>query len=190
MDSVSRFRQSLDFGKAAESKIAMWMIRNGWSVLPVYEKIINEGKGPQVFTPDGGVIAPDLFVFRGKMALWIEAKHKTTFTYYRNGRRWTTGIDRRHYIDYCKIDDESPWPVCLYFLHLGGKDKDTGEESPSGLFGNYLSYLRANESHQSDRMGKSGMVYWAIDSLEKLASLEQIDGEIEQEEDLLLYALS
>ena len=58
------FDQQLAFGKAAESSIARWLIGRGCSVLPVYEKIINDGKGPQVFTPSGDVIAPDLFVYK------------------------------------------------------------------------------------------------------------------------------
>jgi len=160
------FEQQLAHGKAGESKIAQWLRARGNSVLPVYEKLIDDGKGPALYMPDGMLIAPDLFVFRDRHALWVEAKHKTGFTWSREYSRWETGIDLRHYADYLKIEDSTPWPVWLMFLHDGGQAKDSGI-SPEGLFGNSLTVLRDCESHRSDRWGRSGMVYWGIDSLKR-----------------------
>lgn len=163
------FEKTLNFGKAAETAISQWFRKKGWAVLPVYEKIIDEGKGPQVFLPEGQLIAPDLLVFKSDAAIWIEAKHKTAFSWHRLTNRWVTGIDLRHYADYCRIDDCTPWPVWLLFLHEGGAAKDSlYGSSPSGLFGNKLSFLRNNENHRSTNWGKSGMVYWAITSLKKI----------------------
>lgn len=141
----------------------------------MYEKLIDEGKGPQLFTPDEGLIAPDMLAFRKAEVLWIEAKHKDAFTWHRITGRWCTGVDLRHYGDYCKVADGSPWPVWLLFLHRGGQAKDSPPESPSGLFGNTLSSLRKRENHRSDRWGRSGMVYWAIDNLHKLADLCEVE---------------
>lgn len=143
-------------------------------MLPVYEIIKNQGKGPQLYMPDGELIAPDLFVFSTNGAWWVEAKHKTAFTWHRNTGRWTTGIDLRHYEDYCKVDDLTPWPVWLLFLHEGGQAKDSPASSPSGLFGNTLMSLRAHENHRSYNWGKTGMVYWALASLKKLAELGEV----------------
>ncbi len=42
------FRRNLAYGKTAESAITLWFRRRGWAVMPVYEKLIDEGKGPQV----------------------------------------------------------------------------------------------------------------------------------------------
>jgi len=170
-----RFKEHLDFGKTAETAIAAWLRSKNYSVLPVYEKVIDEGKGPQVFLPNNvSLIAPDLLAFKTEKAIWIEAKHKTAFSWHRITNRWVTGIDLRHYIDYCKIDDLTPWPVWLLFLHRGGQAKDSPPNSPSGLFGNVLSKLRRMENHRHGNWGRTGMVYWAIDSLIKLAEYEEV----------------
>lgn len=169
------FDSQLRYGQAGESAIAMWLRKNGATVLPVYEKIMDTGKGPQLFAPDMKLIAPDMLIYNGDEVLWIEAKHKTAFSFHRITGQWVTGIDLRHYHDYCTVDDQSPWPVWLLFLHRGGQAKDSPANSPAGLFGNALKVLRCCESHRSDKWGRSGMVYWAKDSLRQLATLEAVD---------------
>ena len=154
------FKGRLAIGQAGESAIAKWLISRGNCVLPVYEKIIDEGKGPQLFTCDGCLIAPDLLAIKGHHIYWIEAKHKEAFTWYRIGRVFETGIDLRHYADYLEIASTTNIPIWLLFLHCGGKAKDS-PPSPSGLYGNDLLILSKNVSHQSDRYGSGGMIYWA-----------------------------
>lgn len=170
---------SYRYGLAAESAIARWLMRqHGYSVLPVYEKVVAEGKGPQLFTPGGEYIAPDLFAFKQQdgrpVVMWIEAKHKTAFTWHRITGRWVTGIDLKHYEHYCMVDDLMPWPVWLLFLHEGGQAKDSPADSPSGLFGRRLNELRQCENHRHSNYGRSGMVYWAVESLHKMAMLEEL----------------
>lgn len=168
------FAEQYRYGAAAESVIAVWLRSRGFAVLPVYEKIIDDGKGPHLFMPDGALIAPDLFAFKGEQALWIEAKHKTAFSWHRITSRWVTGIDLRHYEHYCQVDERTPWPVWLLFLHDGGQAKDSPPASPAGLFGNKLAVLRECENHRHDNWGRSGMVYWAVESLRLLATLEAL----------------
>lgn len=168
------FGETLKFGKVAESEIAQWLRRSGWSILPVYEKVIDEGKGPQLYTAHMELIAPDLLAFRENNVIWAEVKHKTAFSWHRLTRRWTTGIDRRHYHEYLRVEKESPWPVYLFFLHLGGQAKDSPPDSPSGLFGERLSVLKDNVNHESPNWGSSGMVYWALEALEKYVELDDL----------------
>lgn len=163
------FSDALAMGQAGESTIAQWLQTRGYTVLPVYEKIMDTGKGPQLYTPTAQIIAPDLFVFRGATALWVEAKHKTAFSWHRLTQRWVTGIDLRHYQDYLRVDAETPWPVWLLFLHEGGQAKDSPPDSPCGLFGERLAYLREHENHRHANWGRSGMVYWARDTLRQIA---------------------
>lgn len=167
-----QFKRMLRFGKTGESIIANWIKRHGLTVLPIYELEIQSGKGPQLFMPDESLIATDLFVFSTRNSYWIEAKHKTGFTWHRISKRWVTGIDLHHYADYCKIDDWTPWDVWLLFLQAGGITKDCSEPSPPGLFGNTLEFLRKNENHRHENGGKAGMVYWAINNLSKLAEYD------------------
>jgi len=170
---MNSFESQLSYGVAGESAISLWLRSRGNCVMPVYEKIVDTGKGPQVFLPDESLIAPDLFAWKDGKALWIEAKHKTAFTWHRITGRWVTGVDLRHYEHYLRIAMVSPWPVWLLFLHEGGQAKDSPSESPSGLFGNEILFLKAHENHRSDKWGKWGMVYWDVASLKKLASLNQ-----------------
>lgn len=181
------FEQSLAFGQIGEGYIARWLRRNGYHVLPVYEKEIDNGKGPRLFMAKTAqaeqLIAPDLLALRDGRFLWVEAKRKTRFTWYGKARCFTTGIDIRHYHDYCAIARETSLAVWLLFLHVDGTTwpQDVARfqappTCPTGLFGNELSILQTTVNHLSDRHGRSGMVYWRVDSLRRLASLEEICG--------------
>jgi len=168
------FQQTLEYGLAGESTIACWLRSRGFAVLPAYEKIIDNGKGPRLYMPEGSLIVPDLLAFNQEKALWIEAKHKTAFSWHRITERWVTGIDVCHYEQYCQVDERTPWPVWLLFLHDGGQAKDSPPASPSGLFGERLSILRKCENHRHDNWGRSGMVYWSVDVLKRLAVLDEL----------------
>lgn len=178
------FAQTLQRGQVGESRIATWMRKRGWAVLPVYELEIDTGKGPRLFAPEGRqLIAPDMFAFKMNKAgeaRWIEAKHKTHFSWHRITGRWVTGIDKRHYEDYCRVDDETPFPVWLLFLHAESKawhkDVEMGAPAtcPTGLFGRPLKQLRDCVNHMHDNWGRTGMVYWAHDSLTRLAALDEV----------------
>ncbi len=109
----------------------------------------------------------------GDDLMWVEAKHKTAFSWHRMTGEWCTGIDICHYEDYCKVQDAFPWAVVLLFLHDGGQAKDS-PPSPSGLFGRKLSYLREHEHHRHVNWGRYGMVYWGIDALQKLADIGEL----------------
>lgn len=175
------FRTKLEIGRAGESVIAKWFRRKGYTVLPVYEKIIDEFKGPQLYTPSTELVAPDMLVFKADNMLWIEAKHKTRFSWYGKEKRFVTGIDQRHYNDYCKLSQYSNLPVWLLFLHV---QDDTWSEDvqkwnapskcPTGLFGENIKYLMKNESHKNEKHGRSGMVYWSHSVLKLIAPLNEV----------------
>jgi hypothetical protein len=171
------FSEQLHFGKVGESRIARWLMERSWTVLPVYETELHSGKGPVLYSMSSALVAPDMLAYRQSDVKWVEAKTKTSFTWHRITQRWVTGIDLRHYRDYLKIASESPWPIWLLFLHLdsqGAKDTPTElvGESPVGLFGNELLHLSGCENHRHDNWGRSGMVYWELDSLRCLATID------------------
>jgi hypothetical protein len=171
------FRRELAFGKVAESKIADWLRfgRKRYCVMPVYEIAEGQYKGPQLFTPDGEHIAPDMFCFNKDRALWIEAKHKTVFSWHRLSGKWVTGIDLHHYGQYLKALVVSPFPIWLLFYHPNSETSEHDGRSPTGLFGGDLSVLRGCENHRHENWGKTGMVYWAHASLRRLASVEEVE---------------
>ena len=173
------FEQSLTVGKTGESLIARYMLSRGHSVLPIYEVLPGNYKGPALYTATRGqLVAPDMLILGkdGKIT-WIEAKHKSAFAWYRKTQEWHTGIDCHHFEQYLQIQDLHPnIPIWLLFLHQNGRAKDTPEGmiSPTGLFGNSLTYLRDNVHQTDTRWGKHGMVYWGLTALRLLAPLEQL----------------
>lgn len=169
------FQRQLQIGRTGEGIIAKWLNRRGFSVLPVYEKEQGEYKGPALYSVDSQLIAPDMLAFQpdGK-TVWIEAKTKSAFTFHRITGHWVTGVDLRNYADYLKVQDVSPWPVWLLFLHFEGQAKDSPEGCPTGLFGNGLQYLRRNEHHRHQNGGHGGMVYWQDTALRKIAELSDV----------------
>ena len=137
--------------------------------------IISTGKGPQILTPKGTLIAPDLFVINGNKCFWIEAKHKDAFSWHRITEKWVTGIDKKHYEHYCKLDEISHWDVWLYFLQRGlaAIDSPTAN-TPSGLYCNPIKELKHRVNHTHDAHGKYGMVYWAESAFTRIAEYEDL----------------
>lgn len=176
---MNTFEKTLAFGKLGESKIAEWLKARNNSVLPVYEKEIDEGKGPVFFSRSGQHVAPDMLVFPD--VEWIEAKHKKVWTWHRKTQRWVTGIDLSHYQGYEAVQIESGRRVWIFFLHLeeipDSRDLECGcpAKCPVGLFGNSLDYLKKHENHRHENWGRHGMVYWAHEKLKLLATLEEVD---------------
>lgn len=173
------FKEKLAFGKLGESQIASWLRARGHYVLPVYEIEENQGKGPRLFAPSREFIAPDLLVFDCDGIRWIEAKHKTVFTWHRITERWTTGIDRNHWNDYVALAETWPWPIWLLFLHENEEPDDRDKPycqgtCPVGLFGNDLLYLKDNINHEHENWGRHGMVYWSHEILKEVATLNEV----------------
>lgn len=189
MSSVSErlsgdsFEKQLAFGQIAETEIARWLLDRGNFVLPVYDIEYDSGKGPRLFGKNEQIVAPDLVVIRHDKSLcWIEAKHKTVFTWSGRHKKFVTGIDLHHYENYLRAAKVTGWPLWLLFLHSSGTTDgrevhrwNAPPQCPTGLFGNELGYLRKMENHRDSRHGHSGMVYWAESSLKKLASLSEVN---------------
>lgn len=188
------FPKMLEFGKTGESRVSEYFKRSGFSVLPVYE-IESEGKGPAVYTSSGNYVAPDMFcfsrraMFEGERHFFIEAKTKSAFTWHRRTSKWATGISKRHFLDYLKVQENAGFPIWIMFLQLDGVAKDS-EKGPDGLYGATLESLWRSINHEycpddgcksrcnmeGKRCGRSSMVYWSEDRLFKFASLEEVMG--------------
>jgi hypothetical protein len=188
---MNAFDRQLEIGRVAEGLIARWLQARGTAVLPAYEIEKSHGKGPQLFSAEGDFVAPDMLAFTHNGICWIEAKHKSVFTWHRISHRWTTGIDLRHYGDYFRVLWRTKQPVWLLFYHRDAlpdaKDlryDDCPRQCPTGLFGAQLLDLVILENHRAPRLdearigmkghGRSGMVYWAHDALRLLATKEEV----------------
>lgn len=181
------FQTNLEFGAIAEGAIAGWLRRGGFSILPAYQIEQHTGKGPQLFTATNGLVAPDMLAFGKQDLVWVEAKHKSVFTWYRKTKEWTTGIDLRHYEEYKKVQQVTGKVVWIFFHHPNStpsqSDRAYGcpSECPTGLFGGNLDYLSSCEHHRCLPLdehrpgylghGRSGMVYWAHSALQHFGHL-------------------
>lgn len=188
MSFAAKLKQGQTMG---EGPIACWLMEKGSSILPVYEKQIDTGKGPQLFTASDSYAAPDLLAFTPKGGpIFVESKYKSVFTWHRISRSWTTGIDLNHYEHYQQVQAKTGLPVWLLFFHQDSTpdNKDLRwrcpDECPIGLFGNELSKLTKCVNHTSlpkdvnrDGFlghGRHGMVYWSESSLIKIAERDEV----------------
>ncbi len=165
------FSDTLKQGQLGESLIALWLRRQGWHILPAYEKQIDNGKGPRLFMAVDAafdqLITPDLFCIKGREFRWLEAKHKTRFSWYGKGKYFVTGVDLRHFEHYCHVRDEVGLPVYLMFLHTDNRTWPADVERwgapdwcDTGLWGGDIDNLRTEYSHKSQDYGPTGMIYW------------------------------
>lgn len=169
------FKEQLDYGKCGESKIAQYMKgRHGFSVLPVYEVLEGNYKGPRLFCKDENLVAPDMLCMKPGKTFWIEAKHKSVFTWHRNTGCWTTGIDKHHHRDYMNVAESTGHRVWLMFLHESDEPdaRDlpycAGRKCPTGLF---ICDVFEDIHHEHHGWGKHGMVYWDLSQLRKVADV-------------------
>ncbi len=177
---MGNFERQLAVGQLGEGVISRWLQSRGHAVFPAYQMEMHTGKGPQLFAATGDLVLPDLLTFRGGKVHWFEAKRKTCFTWHRISQRWTTGIDLRHYGEYQEVANRTALPVWLLFYHPEAVPSPADAAHgcpaacPTGLFGNDIAILAECESHRSDRHGRSGMVYWAHESLRLLAPIDEV----------------
>lgn len=180
---MSDFAAKLSFGQIGESVISRWLQGRGHAVFPAYQVEHQTGKGPQLFAASGDLVLPDLLAFKAGKVHWVEAKHKTCFTWHRLTGKWTTGVDLRHYGEYQEVAARTALPVWLLFWHPMPEPSPADRlhgcppVCPTGLFGGDLAVLERNENHRSDRHGKTGMVYWAHDALRLLANVDEMAAE-------------
>jgi len=193
MTTTRNFEQLLKWGQVGETAIACWIRQQGYSVLPAYDIPLDTGKGPRLYTSFASaysqLVAPDLLAMSGEKIQWVEAKRKTRFTWRRIPTgRWQTGIDLRHYHQYLKVKEETHIPLWIMFLHMSSEPSASDlahgcpPSCPTGLFGNEITYLEENKSHEDSYTSSYGrsypMVYWDIKHLmprnRPLATLEDV----------------
>jgi hypothetical protein len=170
-------------GRFGENVVARFLRARGCSILPIRDIDMGElWKGPRLTGPEGmELVSTDWLVIEpeGK-SCWIEVKTKARWSWHRYSSTWNTGIDQ-HYLDhYINIARRSSIPVRLVFVHLNDapaiSDRENGAPAhcPTGLFGGELLHLAQTVHHTHSNWGKGGMVYWAVDGLEQIATMEEI----------------
>lgn len=184
------FAEKLAWGKVGESMIARWLMKQGHAVAPLYNELGSDDKGPRMFALTRNLILPDMLMAKDGNSLFVEAKRKSRFSWFRNRKDWTTGISLRLFNDYLEVRKRTGLPLWLYFLQEGGKDRDAPPpgDSPRGLFGGEILMLaRPGIPHHHLPIDGVPHIWWggrqspllgdkSVGPLAYLASYEEVAG--------------
>jgi hypothetical protein len=115
-------------GRAAEQRVARWLQKRGWYIIPSYDYSGAEGeKAPRLQGFPAGYAVPDLDASRGGWRGWVEVKSKAQANIWRSAQPWGQpntpehGIDHHNYLDYLhvkRITGDEVW-IAIY-------EEDTG----------------------------------------------------------------
>lgn len=154
------FEDALAHARTFERAMGRLLQSRGWWLLNACDYAGGE-KAPSLARSDEALITPDLLSWRGAESRWVEVKWKQRADQFRNGPWLVTGINRRHWNQYRKVQAETKTPVWLVFVH-----EDEGE-----IRGATIDDLsrRPMWSHESPKMG--GMVFFRYLEIPRWAPL-------------------
>lgn len=166
--SQRSFEEQLAFGREIEKAIGQWLMERGQRILPVYDYSgLAEGKAPK-FTAavqSDSLVLPDLLGIKNGKSTWFEVKFKDRADFTHNTARLETGISKRLWDHYQKVEKESGLPVWLIFAH---KQEDE-------LRGDAIAALkRTARIYDGGKMGHAGMVFFDYRALKFLAKLSSV----------------
>jgi hypothetical protein len=144
-------------------KAAKWARSRGYYVSGTYDfSGKDDNKAPKLMAPPRGesLVLPDLQCFKVTSpdpATWMEVKWKARAVLYRKGGYRVTGINKRHWQHYQKVQHLTSAKVFVMFIH----------DAESEIRADTLDDLRAYVSHEydGDKMGRGGMVFWPYDDI-------------------------
>lgn len=115
------FKSQLAFGEEGEHEIADLLIGRGVTILPLYQ--FTNDSAPVFFSKNSNIISPDLICFKDDCFM-VEVKTKNQWVSY-NGLV-ETGLNRRHYEHYQKIQKATKKEFWVFFNHK--------KQEPVGVF--------------------------------------------------------
>lgn len=162
------FEDQLAFGREIEKAVGAWLMKRGQRILPVYDYSgLAEGKAPK-FTAavqSDSLVLPDLLGAKNGKSTWFEVKFKDRADFTRKTARFETGISKRLWEHYQKVEAESGSPVWLIFAH---KQEDE-------LRGDAIAALKETARiYDGGKMGHAGMVFFDYRALRFLAKLSGV----------------
>ena len=162
------FEDKLAFGREIEKAVGAWLMNRGQRILPVYDYSgLADGKAPR-FTAavqSESLVLPDLLGAKDGRSTWFEVKFKDRADFTHKTARLETGISKRLWDHYQKVEAESGSPVWLIFAH---KQEDE-------LRGDAIAALQETARvYDGDKMGPAGMVFFDYRALKFLAKLSSV----------------
>lgn len=163
---MTSFDEQLASARQIEMAVGAWLIRRGWSVLPVYDYSgLADGKAPKLDNGAGGIVTPDLLASKAGETRWVEVKFKARADWTHLTQRLETGINLRLWNHYKTILAETGIDVWLVFVH----------EAEDLVCGQNMTWLsqRARE-YTGKKMGRDGMVFFPLGELKVFCRMSDI----------------
>lgn len=151
---LNSFQQKAEFqkGRTFERFVAKLLKERGcYVVLSADYNGEDENKTPRLHGQTMGLVLPDLDVSKDGRRFWVEVKWKNQATLYRALKVLEHGINKRLYEHYLQVQTITGCPVWLFFCE---------DNSREILFGR-LDQLTVSHVYDGDKMGRSGMVFFA-----------------------------
>jgi hypothetical protein len=172
--SSTNFEQQLARGKVTERQIAEYLKALGFYVLPTTDFAARGAPMFEAQERERSLVMPDLQAFGDGIGAWWESKLKSqaTQTDWLDGRRvnrLVTGIDVEAWNRYCRVERETKMPVAIVLVHEHEQEVRCGT----------LAQLAEVESHQSARMGRGGMIFWAYEAVPLWMPLAELKANID-----------
>lgn len=152
----ANFKKSLQFGEEGEHEVAKFLIDRGVTVLPLYQ--FNSDQAPVLLSMNEQIISPDLICFK-REAFMVEVKTKNQWVSYKG--RVETGLNKRHFDHYKKIQQMTKKNVYVFFNHK--------TEQPTGFYFAPLNkWTRFWDGIVNGVKVHPEMIFYNINTLKKL----------------------
>jgi len=196
----AQFQEKLEQGKTGERWTFNYTCRVLHYVGIPLSKIVDfKDKGPRISIPatEGRLntpevlpiltIAPDTFcIHRHDWAheqlilpseFFLESKLKRKCSFYHKNKAWQSGIDIWCYKNYLQTEKFTGKPVLIFHLIFPTSEEAMDDQvvpsakrpAPTGLYVHPVSLPLAYDPDRNPRM-----VYWKIEDMQRLASLEEV----------------
>lgn len=115
-ESEDKFQLNLAYGIEGEREVAEIFIKNGYSILPMFQfKELNSA--PKIIKQNNTeLISPDLILFKNNKTLFVEVKKKNRWV--KNNNILETGCDYRLYTHYLDIVNNTGINLIMVFNHV------------------------------------------------------------------------
>jgi hypothetical protein len=193
-DTDAQFQEKLEKGQQGEQWTLNYTCRTLHYVNVPLSKIKEKDSGPRIYIPDTDGLKPFLVPVPDTLCMfrydwrhkeqpilpsefWLESKRKSKCSFYRINKAWQSGIDawcRKNYLHVEKVTGKPVWIFHLIFPtseeamnHQGVPPQN--RPAPEGLYAHPVSLPLAYDPSPYPRM-----VYWKIEDMLRLASVEEV----------------
>lgn len=149
-----------DQGEWGEREVRAYLERSGQYVVPA--SLIDNGGAPMAISlVRANLVLPDVLTIGGGGSAWWEVKTKTVARKYQKTGAWRHGVDKRCWLDYLTVEEESGLPGWLAIVQ---------RRPPRLLAAPFERLRRRVHAMEGSRAAYRGaeLVYWDVDDFDLL----------------------